>query len=247
MPSFAYLSDRLRRSIGRPPKRAWPGWPGSAVRANGLHKAGTLGCYVRCKNKGTVYALTCEHVLTDNAHPPPIGTVVRSYALPDVQNEIELGIVERILTAETGVPLDAVLIRLRDQHRAVNCVPQVGFLSSQVPTFQDLPLRARVCKFGAASQYSRGLITAVTSIRQERSDERTDRFSGVMEVTPEFDTTLRCTSFCSRGDSGSVLIVPSPNGERFAAGLLIARGTLLERGYVQSLAQILELSNTEMI
>lgn len=234
----SHLADRLRRGFGGKPLQAWPGWPGSAVRAASLRRAGTLGCYVQCRTGGG-YALSCEHIFASHVTAPAHGTVVMSYA-PGRPNgrEIVLGHIDRERAGNN--PFDCTLIKVELESRCVNVVPQIGRLVRNAPALDDVPLGTLVCKYGAASGYSVGVVTALQNVRQRGDADHPVGIRGVLEVRPVFDGKHRFTSFCTRGDSGAVVAFQVGSREAVPMGLLVSRGTLLEAGYVIGLAEILE-------
>lgn len=245
-----YSGDRVRRALGKRAHRAWPGWPGCAVRADGLRKAGTLGCYVRTIRNGIVLATTCEHVLSGMDGPALDGQDVSAYVAGEESREISFGAVasvERVVgTGEDS--LDVSLVAPSRTSMAVNSIPKIGTLARSVLDLDTIPLGTRVCKYGAASGYTVGIITAVQNVVQLREDDVSTRFTGLMEITPDFDTEHRCTSFCSRGDSGAIVALRmARTTEVHAIGHLMARGTLLERGYAMGLDRVLSAYNLTLV
>lgn len=232
----SYLGDRVRRTLSVRPRLAWPGWPGSAVRAEGLERAGTLGCYVRPLDSDEMMAMTCEHVLCANGNRPHDGTRVSTYVTHRDRSDRPLGtIVGHELTA-----FDCILIRCF--RSGTNVIPRIGRIDADAFSLAQVKLGAQVAKYGAASDYTTGYISSVQQIW------RPDRNESIItpEVTPLFNDTHRLTkdvhrftSFCSHGDSGSVVVLQDPLYPLAAIGLLVARGSLLDRGYMLGLQESL--------
>ena len=237
--------DRLRRATGRRPRQAWPGWPGSALRAVGLRKGGTLGCFVR--DASAVYALTCEHVLTNSKERPRVGTKVTSYVVRNKNHEVTLGTVAPTPKG-TGPEHDCALVRLGECAPApINVLPAIGQLSTEVVDLDGMKLGTLVCKYGASSGLTVGTLSGVHNVTQERDGGVVVTLKGVTEVTPEYHGKHRYSSFCSRGDSGSVVAIYTDRSTDVPAlGLLVSRETLLERGYIIGLKALIECLNVRM-
>ncbi len=130
---------------------------------------------------------------------------------------------------------DAALVRVPRGFRGVNCAPQIGAYGAVV-SLSDMKLGTRVCKYGAWSGFTVGVLTSVQKLGADpESGDVSDPLS-LSEIEPLFDEEYRYTSFCSRGDSGSVVAMRVDRSTDVPVlGLLVAQATVLERGYIVSL------------
>lgn len=238
--SAGYAGDRLRRAFGFHTQEAWAGWPGSYLQADGVDRRATLGCYVGQPGGPVRYALTCAHAMIADSGLLG-GPLVRSLASRRARGEIVLGKLSPIAGKPPfNADLDAALVTVDNASRAVNVVPRIGRLAVKLPSLDALRLGTMVCKYGAASGFTAGLISGVVSIDQQRDNGSRIKMMGAIEVVPRWDDEYRFTSFCSGGDSGSAVAIQSASSaEAPVLGLLVARGTLLQRGYVVPMERVL--------
>lgn len=238
--SAGYAMDRIRRAFGFRPQAAWAGWPGSCLKADGVERLATLGCYLGRSGARDRYALTCAHgMMTESGGLG--GPSVRSFASRRARGWISLGKLIPVAGRPSfDLELDAALVSVDNPSRAVNVVPLIGRLAVELPAMSELPLGTMVCKYGAGSGFTAGLISGVVSIDQQRDHGSPIKLPGAIEVVPRWDDAYRFTSFCSGGDSGSIVAVQAfSTDEAPVLGLLVARGTLLQRGYVLPMEKVL--------
>jgi hypothetical protein len=241
---LGYWGDRLRRTFRPPPHEAWPGWAGCLLRAEDLRKGGTLGCFLKPQRGPERYALTCAHTLVNgeasDAYPRHGLSVYASIAGRKI-DETLIGTAARAHGWESvAYESDAAVVLLRDASRAINVIPRIGRLAPKALDTDSIKIGHRVVKYGAASGYTSGVITAIKTIGQRRDSSVVMPLADVIEVAPRFDDEVRSTSFCDRGDSGSIVVMDASGAaDREVLGLLASQGTLLQRGYVVPLVRIL--------
>jgi hypothetical protein len=236
--------DRFRRAFGSVPKQAWPGWPGSFVQVKGIRHAGTLGCFVQSAKRPDVYAVTCRHVVEQGGKIAE-GVVVESFVPHNGGRRREIGVVDSSMLREYGITADIALIRITDPSVGENVVPALGRIGTSPTAIEGLKLGSEVGKYGAQSGYSAGYLSAV-----EVPSTAYEQLTGMSraEVTPIWDERRHFASFCSLGDSGSVVTSLPQSGYRASAiGVLVGRETLLERGYIIGLADPLRQMSMQLL
>lgn len=219
--------------------------PGCGVRADGLDKEGSLGCFV-CRGR-VRFALTCEHVLTDSLAPPAIGTPI--HAVDRRGRATRLGTLTHVagLDAASLECIDAALIALRPGLRIRRAIPGLGPLAPEPATLRDLHFGTRVAKHGHASGITRGEITALTDLAiRYRSGEQV-RFRRMIEVSPTLDGPEGCARFCAAGDSGSLLVTDGSGRQRKAIGLLASHHGVIGRGFAIPLEPVLQQLNVRLM
>ncbi len=237
--------DGLRRVVGMTPKHSWPCWPGAWLLSSGRNRAGTLGCYVRDASSSgrKTYAITCEHVILSR-NPARQGTAVRSYVRTPRLRESALGVVSARPIAVGVSHLDIGVVDVAER-LGINVIPRIGRVATAAIPLTQVRLGTAVAKYGAASKLTVGQITAVQVMDGNGSLVPA---GFVAEVTPLWDgEENRYTSFCSSGDSGSLVTSrPVGGGAVIALGILARRSTLLDRGHMIGIHEFLTATGLDL-
>jgi hypothetical protein len=237
----SFLADHARMTLGKVPRRAWPGMPGASLGWQGGTSQGTVGCFVRHAASGASYALTCRHVLPKTQARLATGRVVTWISGSELHDLGEL----------VDLPLanyDAACVAVRKP--ATNWIPGFGRMSRDVATFADVQIDVEakhfpeVVMFGATSGLSFGELTRFKLLVTAGIP------AGPMYlvITPTHrgvalsPSQRHNTAFCDEGDSGAVVCL---SATRQPLGLLCRKlkGNLLTRGMIQSISEILQTAN----
>ncbi|HEX8876021.1 MAG TPA: hypothetical protein VF777_04685 [Phycisphaerales bacterium] len=237
---LGYYADRARRSLGRKPLQAWPGWPGSLIEAESGKYSGTLGFFVT--QAGASYAVTCAHVFRASDRASLNGSPVDSWVGSSCRRIGRVSDPEH--NRELRAALDVGLVTLADARWAVNVIPRIGRLSTEVLNTDLIPLQSLVCKYGAKTNLTFGRITALRRDFGSNSNHA-PRTKPLIEITPEGEPGQSAVSlsFCSPGDSGSVVVLHRKESiEVQVLGILCKRSTtgIIDRGYMRSFSEVAE-------
>lgn len=232
-PLLGRLHDKYENEIdiiyaGRP--RALPAWhyetvdplhPGASVGHPSI-TAGTLGCFVRDKQSGTLGVLSNNHVLA-NVNSAHVGDPIYQPGPSDGGTAADvianLAAYRQILFAGIPNTTDCAWAKLIDarQYNPASITDSVGLtvtsISSATPaTLQPLD---RVIKVGRTTGYTQGEVTAVftANLQVQMGSGLTARFDDVIQIE-----SLTRNRFSDGGDSGSVILTHDgkPGGLLFA-------------------------------
>ncbi len=214
---------------------------GAAVRLKENGRRGTLGCLVRAR--GEVFALTCEHVLSQNGMEGKVGAVVE-WAKSSQSDWQHLGVVDELGSAgsqltETALT-DSALVKV-ERHVLSHKVPRIGKpVPEAMDEFEAVAIRCEVQKFGAATSLTVGRVQGIMTIRvlvRGRSGEPEAQvvYPSVLEVACAHDRF----ELCDAGDSGSVFWDDNGRGKLRAVGLLCST-SLGWKGYAVPMRRVLQ-------
>ena len=184
---------------------------------NNSYNYGTLGCFIKGKGQGDgsefatkMYALSCAHVFSPDCEKSvEIGRTD--------QNFDHFGTVSKLLTCrrEDMVDIAAILVDAdvvdRCNLRLKNVQGYEGRNSILHEGTVDHFIGAEVYKWGSVSGLTEGLIISYDY-----------RAQGVETLNDDFNILIKClptsgTKFSQRGDSGTLVCLEDPEGEKIVA------------------------------
>ena len=178
---------------------------------------GTLGCFIKGKGQGNgpefatkMYALSCAHVFFPDCED------CIEIGLTD-QNFDRFGTVSKLLTCrrEDMVDIAAILVDApvvdKCNLKLKNVCAYEGWNSILHEGTVDDLIGAEVYKWGSASDLTEGLIISYDY-----------RGQGVETLNDDFNILIKClptseTQFSQRGDSGTLVCLEDPEGEKIVA------------------------------
>ena len=195
---------------------------------NNSYNCGTLGCFIKGKGQGEMYALSCAHVFSPDCEnsveiglPDPKSNV--TIGLPDhnfdhsLHNFYHFGTVSEQFTCrrENIVDIAAILVDAdvvdRCNLRLWNVQAYEDWNSILHEGTVDCFIGAEVYKWGSFSGLTKGLIISYDY-----------RGHGIETLNDDFNILIEClptsgTQFSQRGDSGTLVCLEDPAEEKVVA------------------------------